>query len=162
LEPHVEPVDLLDACRRAAGRYTVAGGPAVEVVGDTVAVSADPVLLDRLLRNLITNASRHASQRVQVAVGAEDGVALLTVADDGTGFPAAFLPVAFDRFTRADADRNRDHGGSGLGLAIVAAIARSQRGRVDVGNGEPLGGGRLRVWLPLAEPALTPASSVSG
>jgi two-component system OmpR family sensor kinase len=162
LEPHLEPVDLLGASHRAVVRYALPGGPVVDVVGDPVTVSADPVLLDRLLRNLITNASRHASRRVQVAVGAEDGVACLTVADDGSGFPAGFLPVAFDRFTRADADRNRDHGGSGLGLAIVAAIARSQRGRVEVGNGEPLGGGRLRVWLPLAKPALTPASSVSG
>jgi signal transduction histidine kinase len=74
----------------------------------------------------------------------------LTVSDDGAGFPAAFLPVAFDRFPRADADRGRDHGGSGLGLAIVAAVVRAHGGRVELGNGEPLGGGRLRVWLPMA------------
>ena len=162
LAPRLEPVDLLDATSRAAERYGEAGtdgGPTIEVVGDGVTVSADPALLDRVLRNLITNASRHAASRVQLAVGAEDGVGRLTVADDGGGFPPAFLPVAFDRFTRADADRNRDHGGSGLGLAIVAAVVRSQHGRVEVGNGDPLGGGRLEVWLPRAEPALTGHSS---
>jgi signal transduction histidine kinase len=164
LEPRLEPVDLLDASLQACARYGRAGGPSVDVVGDTVTVSADPILLDRLLRNLISNASRHASTRVQLVVAAEDGQGQLTVADDGNGFPAAFLPLAFDRFTRADADRNRDHGGSGLGLAIVAAVVRSQHGRVEVGNGDPLGGGRLRVWLPRApaEPALTAASSATG
>jgi signal transduction histidine kinase len=108
------------------------------------------VLLEPHLRNLITNASRHATGRVQVAVRRDDGWASLTVADDGGGFPPAFLPVAFDRFTRADADRGHDHGGSGLGLAIVAAVVLAQAGRVEVTNGEPLGGGRIRVWLPLS------------
>jgi two-component system OmpR family sensor kinase len=161
LDPRLEPVDLLDAASRAAARYRPGDGPGLDVVGDPVTVSADPVLLDRVLRNLITNARRHAAGRVQLAVEAVDGSGQLTVADDGSGFPVAFLPVAFDRFTRADADRGRDHGGSGLGLAIVAAVVRSQQGRVEVDNGAPLGGGRLRVWLPLAAPdaALTAASS---
>ena len=173
LEPRLQPVDLRVAARQAVDRFSPAGSPAAngltgrpafevpafEVVGDEATVAADPMLLERLFRNLLANAARHAGSRVQLAVGREDGFGHLTVADDGAGFPAAFLPVAFDRFTRADADRGRDHGGSGLGLAIVAAVVRAQHGRVEVGNGEPLGGGRLRVWLPLApEPAELPAA----
>jgi signal transduction histidine kinase len=150
LDPRLEPVDLLDAARLAAARYATPGGPALEVVGDHITVSADPMLLERLLRNSIANASRHATGRVQLALGRENGSGHLTVADDGGGFPADFLPVAFDRFTRADADRGREHGGAGLGLAIVAAVVDAQHGRVEVGNGPPLGGGRLQVWLPLA------------
>jgi two-component system OmpR family sensor kinase len=153
LYARAQDVDLLSAAAAAARRYRQPAGPTVTVVGDVVTAVADPVLLEPLLRNLITNASRHAVRDVQVAVGEEDGWATLTVADDGAGFPPAFLPVAFDRFTRADADRGHDHGGSGLGLAIVAAVAHAQGGRVDVGNGEPLGGGCLRVWLPLASGA---------
>jgi two-component system OmpR family sensor kinase len=153
LYARAQDVDLLSAAAAAARRYRQPAGPTVTVVGDVVTAVADPVLLEPLLRNLVTNASRHAVRDVQVAVGEEDGWATLTVADDGAGFPPAFLPVAFDRFTRADADRGHDHGGSGLGLAIVAAVAHAQGGRVDVGNGEPLGGGCLRVWLPLASGA---------
>jgi two-component system OmpR family sensor kinase len=145
-----QDVDLLPAAAAAARRYRQPTGPTVAVVGEGVSALADPILLEPLLRNLITNASRHALAGVQVAVGKEDGWATVTVADDGAGFPPAFLPVAFDRFTRADADRGHDHGGSGLGLAIVAAVAHAQGGRVEVANGEPLGGGRIRVWLPLA------------
>lgn len=151
LVARVEDVDLLDAARQAVARYGMASGRSVEVVGDDPGtVAADPVLLEPLLRNLITNACRHADRRVQVALGHDGRWAHLTVADDGAGFPEEFLPVAFDRFTRVDADRGRGRGGSGLGLAIVAAVVRAQDGRVEVGNGEPLGGGRLRVWLPLA------------
>ena len=158
LDPRLQPVDLLEAARLAASRYAVAGGPAVEVVGEAVTVTADPMLLQRALRNLVANGCRHASSRVQIALDHDDTWGHLTVADDGAGFPAAFIPVAFDRFTRADADRGRDHGGSGLGLAIVSAVVHAQHGQVEVGNGEPLGGGRLRVSLPLAPtPADVPA-----
>ena len=150
LDPRLGPIDLRAATVQAVARYAVGDEPAVEVEGDAVVVQADPMLLERLLRNLIANACRHATSRVLLVVGADDDGGHLTVADDGAGFPAAFLPVAFDRFTRADADRGRDHGGSGLGLAIVAAVVRAQDGRVDVSNGGPLGGGRIRVRLPLA------------
>jgi len=150
LVARADDVDLLGATRQAVTRYGVPSGRRIEVVGDPVIVAADPVLIDPLLRNLITNACRHAESRVQVALGQDGRWAHLTVADDGAGFPEEFLPVAFDRFSRVDADRGRGHGGSGLGLAIVAAVVRAQHGRVEVGNGAPLGGGRLRVWLPLA------------
>jgi signal transduction histidine kinase len=165
LDPRLQSVDLLEATRLAVARYGTADGPALEVEGDTVTVTADPMLLERLFRNSIANASRHATTKVQLTVGTEDGWGRLTVADDGTGFPGEFLPVAFDRFTRADADRGRDHGGSGLGLAIVAAVVRAQDGRVEVDNGPPLGGGRLRVWLPLAPvaaPDPVPVPAVGG
>ena len=158
LAARVQDVDLLTAATQAAARYQVTDGPVVEVVGEPVTVTADPVLLEPLLRNAITNACRHAEERVQVAIAADGAWARLTIADDGAGFPDAFLPVAFDRFTRADADRGRDHGGSGLGLAIVAAVVRAQDGLVELSNGAPLGGGRLRVWLPLAGTGGDPAS----
>jgi signal transduction histidine kinase len=160
MDPNGHAVDLLTAARRAAARYGVPGGPALEVTGRPVAAAADPVLVDRLVGNLVTNACRHATSSVRVLVDEDHDEAHLTVSDDGPGFPPSFLPVAFDRFTRADADRGRDHGGSGLGLAIVAAIARSQGGRAEAGNGEPLGGGRVQVWLPRdGNGAPSPASS---
>jgi signal transduction histidine kinase len=149
-----EPLDLLQAACRSAERPRAADGPAIEVAGQPIAVSADPTLLARVLGNLLANACRHASRTVQVTVARDDESACLTVADDGPGFPPEFLPVAFDRFSRADGVRGRDDGGTGLGLAIADALVRGQGGRVEAGNGAPLGGGRVRVWLPLApEPA---------
>jgi signal transduction histidine kinase len=70
-------------------------------------------------------------------------------------FPAAFLPTAFERFTRADVARGR--GGSGLGLAIVAAIAQAHGGRAGAHDA----GGGADVWVrlpsrPGSEPAAGP------
>jgi signal transduction histidine kinase len=56
----------------------------------------------------------------------------LHVSDQGNGFPAGFLPEAFERFTRGDPARTG--GGSGLGLAIVDAIARGHGGSVHARN----------------------------
>jgi len=169
LAPRLRPVDLLDAAERGAGRRLGGEGPAdrdpaepllggedtrrvaVDVTGSTVIVSADPGLLERILRNLIDNALRHAGSQVQVSVGSDGGDGRLVVADDGPGIPPMFLPVAFERFTRADAVRGRDGGGSGLGLAIVASLVEGMGGRVQLGNGDPLGGARVEVWLPLAD-----------
>jgi signal transduction histidine kinase len=150
--PRLESVDLLSAARRAADRHRTPPVPVLEVSGDAVTVPADPSEVDRILDNLIANARRHAAGRVRIAVAAEGRGGVLSVADDGPGFPPEFLPVAFDRFTRADAHRGRDDGGSGLGLAIVAAMGRAHGGRVKAQNGPPLGGARVDVWFPAPTP----------
>jgi hypothetical protein len=71
----------------------------------------------------------------------------VVVSDAGPGFPAEFLPHAFERFRRADPARTRKHGGAGLGLAIVAAIARGHRGRAEAAN-RPDGGAEVLLLLP--------------
>jgi hypothetical protein len=71
----------------------------------------------------------------------------LQVSDEGPGFPVAFLPHAFERFSRAEERRSR--GGAGLGLAIVEAVARAHGGKATVEN-RPQGGASVRLSLPLA------------
>ncbi len=150
VELRLQQVELLAAAQQAGERYRLGEQPTLEVVGEETRVWADPVLLERLLANLVTNACRHATSRVEVELAADRQWAHLTITDDGAGFPPSFLPLAFDRFSRADVDRGRDHGGTGLGLAIVEAAVKAQGGKVEVDNGGRLGGGRVRVWLPLA------------
>ena len=160
LDARLAPLDLFESAHRPVRRRPD-GRVAVELTGSPVTVLADAGLLERVLVNLLDNACRHAASRVQVDVGANSVEGRLVVADDGPGFPAAFLPTAFDRFTRADVVRTRGSGGSGLGLAIVAAMVRGQGGDVGVGNGGPLGGGRVEVRLPLAEPTTTAAAAAA-
>ena len=74
---------------------------------------------------------RYAKSRVAVTVRREGECAVLAVADDGPGIPAADRERAFDRFARLDTARSRDgaqDGGSGLGLAIVRATAQAYGG----------------------------------
>jgi two-component system, OmpR family, sensor kinase len=111
-----------------------------------------PIDADRLRQaadNLLDNALRMAPRGSAVRVRAErgDGLVAVVVSDAGPGFPADFLPHAFERFRRADPARAREHGGAGLGLAIVEAIARGHRGRAEAAN-LPDGGAEVRLLLP--------------
>ena len=132
-------------------------------------------ILDNLLGNAITAIRRRdaASDTGPVprpgatepvapapAAGVEDVVSaslrvepewvVLTVHDSGPGMPDEFIPVALDRFTRADGARttSRAGGGGGLGLAIVAALAGAAGGSVQLANA-PTGGLVVTVRLPL-------------
>jgi signal transduction histidine kinase len=112
-------------------------------------------ILDNLLGNAIT-AIRSASLK-EAAVTASLSVSgpnvVLTVRDTGPGMPADFIPVALDRFTRADGARTSRSGtGGGLGLAIVAALADAAGGEVVLANGEPTGL-TVTVTLPLVRDA---------
>ena len=105
--------------------------------------------LERVLRNLVDNAERHAKSRVTITLTAFGGQSVLTVEDDGPGIPAEQRERVFDRFVRLDEDRAReDDGGSGLGLAIAAEIARTHGGTLRVADGTS--GARLELRLPLA------------
>lgn len=145
--PSRAPVDLDDIVRtevermriRARSRIVASPVSAVEVNG-----SADQ--LGRVIRNLLENADRHAESRVTVELHHADGTALIVVADDGAGVPAADQERIFERFTRLDDSRSRATGGAGLGLAIAKEIVEAHRGRILVESGE--GGARFIVRLP--------------
>jgi signal transduction histidine kinase len=105
--------------------------------------------LKRLTANLVDNAVRHAATTVTVRLTADGSSAALEVADDGPGIPRKHREVVFDRFTRLDEARARDHGGSGLGLAIARDIATAHRGSLTVAP-DTRRGACLRAVLPIA------------
>jgi signal transduction histidine kinase len=111
-----------------------------------------PLRLERMLRNLVDNATRFAKTKVEVEVSVQGAQVVVTVHDDGPGIPAEDRERVFERFTRLDDDRSRDTGGSGLGLAIVREIAERHRGTVRVEDADAdVPGARLTVRLPVAE-----------
>jgi signal transduction histidine kinase len=113
-------------------------------------VTGDPVALSRVLRNLMDNAARHATARVDVAVRHEPGLVVVAVSDDGAGISPADRQRVFDRFVRLDANRSRSGGGTGLGLAIVREIVLAHGGVVTIGDG--IGSGTMvLVQLPVSE-----------
>ncbi|MGW6567121.1 ATP-binding protein [Streptomyces sp. NPDC054975] len=105
--------------------------------------------LARLVTNLLDNAQRHARSRITVTVRAEGACALLAVADDGAGVPAAERDRIFERFVRLDDARTRDEGGAGLGLAIARDVARRHGGDLTVAAADPSGGACFELRLPL-------------
>lgn len=112
-------------------------------------VVGDREQLERLIRNLTDNAARHAAHEVRLALREDDGSVVLEVDDDGPGVPEEMREAVFERFTRLDDARDRQHGGAGLGLAIVSEIARAHGGSVELTDA-PLGGARFTVTLPAA------------
>jgi len=106
--------------------------------------------LTRAVRNLSSNAERHAAQRVTFELREIDGRSELVVADDGPGIAPEHRELVFTRFARLDEARSRDAGGSGLGLAIVQDIVTRHDGWVGVvEHAGP--GARFVVDLPRAE-----------
>jgi signal transduction histidine kinase len=152
LVPRRRQVDLDDLVFEEARRLRQGGGLRVEVGAVSAArVEGDPGGLRRVLRNLGDNAARHASGRVSFALAERDGAAVLAVDDDGPGIPPADRERVLERFVRLDDARARDAGGSGLGLAIAAELVAAHGGMISI-TASPLGGARVEVSLPRADP----------
>ncbi|MEA2155502.1 MAG: hypothetical protein QOE11_1642 [Solirubrobacteraceae bacterium] len=153
----VRPVPAADLLRAAADR---AGDPRVGVgATDGAAVLADAERVGQALDNLLANALRYADRRIVLELRARGRSVELHVVDDGPGFPAGFLPRAWERFARADAGRTED--GTGLGLAIVRTIAECHGGATGARNAAA-GGADVWITLPATaagrQPVSTPAS----
>ncbi len=103
-------------------------------ISPDVLVKGDDQQLALMVRNLLDNAVRYTpgGGRVEIAVAAEDGTAVLRVSDTGIGIPREAQVRIFERFYRVDKARSRERGGTGLGLAIVKHVAELHGGRVDV------------------------------
>ena len=149
LQPRHDEVDLDEIVEAERGR-PYEDGMRTEVRAEHVRVVGDRGQLVRVLRNLVDNAHRHARSRVLVTLGRDGDRAVLDVADDGPGVPAADRIRIFERFVRLDDARARADGGSGLGLAIVAEVVAAHDGQVWVEDA-PGGGALFRVRLPAAE-----------
>lgn len=115
----------------------------------------------QLLDNLLSNAVRATPPQgaIRVDLRLVDSALCLSVGDTGPGLPQDFADVAFDRFTRPEAQRGGRDGGSGLGLAIAAAIVANAHGTVRLENVAE-GGLHAVVTLPAAGASGDPTQGV--
>lgn len=129
-----ETVDLTALASRLTEQYPLDGRP-LTLACDSDApayVRGDPDAYERLLRNLLDNAARHAAHRIQVTLRNQDDRVVLTVHDDGPGVPPEDAERIFERFVRLDDARSRDQGGTGLGLAIARDLAHRHGGTLTL------------------------------
>jgi signal transduction histidine kinase len=118
-------------------------------------VIGDRAQLARVVRNVLANALRHASSRVELTLSEHDHVELL-IDDDGPGVPVEDRQRVFERFVRLDEARAQADGGTGLGLAIAHDVVRDHGGAIAVTEA-PIGGARVIVTLPTVD---RPSSTV--
>ena len=153
----VEALDVADLVERSRARF--AGlyperALAVSLPTSLPPLRGDPVMMRRVLDNLLDNAVKHAPAPASVAVGARiDGNDLaIEVRDDGPGMAPSVAERAFEPFYRGDAGRDRRTGGVGLGLPLVRRIVEAHGGHVDLFTA-PGHGTTVVVRLPRPEPS---------
>jgi signal transduction histidine kinase len=143
-------VDLADVVEHVVAQVP-AGMVAVHAEPKEAPTGGNPVLLERLVQNLVENGVRHnVPEHGWVHITSEtgpDGSAVLQVSNTGPVVPRYEIPSLFEPFRRLGTDRlSATSPGAGLGLSIVQAVARAHGGQV---HAEPRDGGGLVVTVTL-------------
>ncbi len=112
-----------------------------------VTIRADRALIGQVWANLVDNAVKYGSTRVEITLAEKNGMAEVRVRDNGMGISAAEIDRIWERLFRGDRSRSRQ--GLGLGLTLVKAMVTAHRGTIEVAS--ELGQGTVfTVRLPLA------------
>lgn len=101
---------------------------------ERVSIQGDPILLSRLLMNLVDNAIKYtpAGGQIKISLKNTGEKTRLAIQDNGIGIPGNALPFIFNRFYRVDQSRSQRNEGAGLGLSIVKKIADIHQAEVDI------------------------------
>jgi len=140
-----EAVDSLALQAESKGLHVVVDAPP-----DVPEVAADRDQVERVIVNLVTNATRAtpAGGTITVATARRGGDVVFSVADTGSGIPRDYLPRIFEPFIQVP---NAPAGGSGLGLTISRRIVEGHGGRLTV-QSEPDRGSTFSFTIPIEEP----------
>jgi PAS domain S-box-containing protein len=150
----LQATDLADLLRQLVEEQRPAlGSRQVELELRPVTAEVDPVMVERIVENLLLNACRHTPEGTQVCVSVQHcaDAAVIGVDDAGPGVPEEMRGVIFDRFWQQPGG---SRAGVGVGLSLVSRLASVHGGRAWVEDA-PSGGASFRVALPLHSPALT-------
>ena len=148
------PESLEDIVHSALDRLTVRGGASrihSRLPVDLPLISAEPLLLEQVLLNLLENATRYAGANATIQLDAQvvGDTIVVQVADDGPGIPEHERDKVFEKFYRGERTPKSD-GGVGLGLTICRAIVRAHGGRISIQE-SPSGGTLVEFTVPLAK-----------
>ena len=155
LAVHAAPLDLAEYVRRGVERlaapHASSGARFTVKAPAPVAALADPVAVDRILDNRLSNGVKYGGSpaQVEVDVRARGRWAELSVRDHGPGLRGVDRARIFEPFVRGGDESVRSRPGVGLGLFIVRELARLHGGEVSVEDGLEGGGTRFTVRLPM-------------
>jgi signal transduction histidine kinase len=170
--------NLLDTTRLEEGRFKLAPQP-TELRGAAAAAAAaiaerarlsnvavtldapeelrvtlDPAALETVLRNLLDNALKacvaSSGRAIVVRAARSGGGALLSVADDGLGFPPEEAAMIFEKFHRVGDELRRTMPGTGLGLYIVKRLVEISNGTIEAQSAGPGKGATITIRWPEA------------
>jgi CheY-like chemotaxis protein len=117
-----------------------------------VFVDGDPVRLTQIVENVVHNAIKYTDGgKIDVALGVDDGSALLRVRDTGIGMTPEVLPRIWDPFVQGDTSLERRRSGLGLGLTLVRKLIDMHGGSIAASSEGPDKGSEFVMSLPLAK-----------
>ena len=144
----MQTVDLAEFLKELSDDMAAVAGDVSLQAQPGIVVRIKPVAMRRALRNVFENAIRYG-QRARVSAQAADGVARITVTDNGEGIPEPDLERVFDPFVRVEKSRNLETGGTGLGLSIARTVIHAHGGDIKLSNA-PGRGLVVDITIPLA------------
>jgi len=118
---------------------------------DSVRIMADPVRLEQVAANLLSNAAKYTAPGGvdRCRRWARDDHAIITVRDNGIGITPESMPQLFEMFFQANPSLDRTAGGLGIGLSVAKRMVELHDGRIEAYS-EGLGrGSEFRVQLPI-------------
>ncbi len=126
-------------------------------------VDADPIRLEQIAVNLLTNAAKYtdAGGRIWLTARREGGDIAIRVRDDGIGIPPDKLPEMFQLFAQGERSIARSEGGLGIGLTIVQRLAEMHGGSVSATSQGFGWGSEFTILIPAASPARAAESVAS-
>lgn len=148
----LQAVSLARLCSELSRERRTGSDASVSVqIPEDAVVVADPLRVNQVVDNLVSNALRYGGPNVHVSAVRRGHVIELVVADDGPGVPEELRESLFEAYAHGIASHSL--GGSGLGLAIVRELCDAMRGAIAYDGSGP--GARFVVTLP-ALPVVTP------
>ena len=151
---HVREVDVREFLADIHEEWSLRLGDRLAVSADDGVdrVASDPVVLRRVLGNLLLNAVMHggADVRIHCSARTDGDRLLLTVSDNGPGIPAAHAERVFEKFVRLDRPGRPATRGSGLGLAYCRAATQAMGGSIDLQRGGAPGA-TFVIALPVSQ-----------
>ena len=151
----MEPLDLNSAITSAAEAclpVATARGHRMEVrlAREPLYINADPVRLEQIICNLVTNAAKFTPEGGEILVEAVDApdTAAVSVTDSGVGIRPDMLNSVFDLFTQDTSTLERSGGGLGIGLTIVQRLVQLHGGTIEAASRGPGRGSRFTVRFP--------------
>lgn len=117
---------------------------------DEMTLVADPVLVERVLINLVSNSIKFSERNSQIVVqvtAVDDDRTMVRVIDEGRGIPVEWTKKVFDKYAQVEARRQGKPLGTGLGLAFCREAVEAQHGSIWVEANRP-GGTTIAFVLP--------------
>jgi signal transduction histidine kinase len=133
----------IDVGERLAAIVDAADGVTLDVPAGLDAV-VDAGAFDRIVSNLLANATRHGAPPIIVSARRGDSELEVAIEDRGRGVAEEFVGSLFERFTRGPTESSE---GAGLGLSIAQSFARAHGGTLTYEPAEPHGA-KFRLVLP--------------